>query len=1729
MLKAGSVTITATISETDQYNSSDISTTFEILKLNSNLSNFTINNREWSNVPFTLTPPTKIVGNGSLSYVSNDTSIATINSTNGEITMIKGGLVTITSTISETNQYNSSNISATFVIFKLNTNLLNSNLSNFTISDRSWSNIPFTITQPEIIAGDGSISYISNDTSIATINSTTREITMIKAGSVTITAIISETDAYNLDYTSATFVISKLSSNLSNFTISDKYWTSIPFTLIQPTKIAGNGSLSYVSNDTSIATVNSLSGIITMIGIGSVTIIATISETDQYNSSDISATFVISKSQSNLSDFTISDRSWSNVPFTLIPPTIIAGNGTLSYVSSDTTIATINNTTGVITMVKAGSVTITATISETSQYNSLDISTTFIISKSQSNLSNFIINNKTYGDVPFIFNELTVIGNGIITYSSDNTEIATVNESRLVNIIKAGTTRINVNISETDQYLPANIYANFVISPKPINIIATNQNKTYDGSIYNFNGSEFIVEQMIGVESITSVSLSCLGIDVSNSPYIINVSNAIADSNTLLSNYIINYSIGLLTVNPRPITIKASDQFKTYDGVGYDIISSEFTINSGTMVSGQSIDNVSLSCSGINVSDSPYIINISNAVGNSNTLLSNYNISYSTGLLTINPRPITIKASDQFKTYDGIEYIFNNYEFSINSGTMVFGQSISTVNLSCSGINVSSSPYTINLSNAVTGPNTLLSNYIISYSTGLLTINKANLIVNADSKNVSYIGSLYDSTTANCSVSYTGFVNGETSTVLGGTLGFSISNTPLNVGVYTITPNGFSSTNYNITYNTGTLTINKVNLIVTADNKSVTYTGFPYGPVTANCSVTYTGFVNDETSTVLGGTIEFTISNTPINVGSYTITPNGLSSVNYNISYTTGSLTITARAITLKASNQTKTYNGLSYNFTGSEFTINSGTIVSGQSISSVSLSCSGINVSGSPYTINVSNAIAGSNTLLSNYNISYSTGLLTINQANLIVKADNKNVTYIGSLYNSTTANCSVTYTGFVNTETSTSLSGTLGFTISNNPINVGTYIITPNGLSSTNYNITYNNGMLIINQANLIVRADNKSTVYTGTTYSLNNCSATYIGFVNAETLTSLGGTLGFTISNTPLNAGTYMITPNGLNSTNYNITYDNGTLTINKVNLTVKADNKTVSYIGSTYSPVTANCSVTYTGFINDETSTVLGGTLGFTISNTPLNVGVYTITPNSLTSTNYNITYNTGTLTITAIAITIKASNQSKTYNGLSYNVVSSEFTINSGSMVSGQSISTVNLSCSGINVSGSPYTINVSNAIAGSNTLLSNYIISYTTGLLTINQANLIVKADNKSVTYVGSLYNSTTANCSVTYTGFVNGETSTVLGGTIEFTISNTPLNVGVYTITSTGFSSTNYNITYNAGTLTITARSITIKASNQSKTYDGSVFNFIGTEFTIDSGSMVSGQGISTVNLECLETNVSGSPYTINVSNAIAGSDTLLSNYIITYSTGLLTITTRAITIKASNQTKTYDGSVYNVIGSEFTINSGTMVSGQSISTVNLSCSGINVSGSPYIINVSNASAGSNTLLSNYIISYSTGLLTIIPKAITITASNQIKTFTGEVLNLGTRLFTTIGLVGSQSFSDVTLSSNGINSGTYSIIPSNPIPKSDTLLSNYNITFINGVLSIISVATITINNTEINLDTTEIITNIPIDTTTNNLIFDQILTTTYFDRLNDIIIFINNNLALLNPPTELT
>ncbi|HWR28374.1 MAG TPA: filamentous hemagglutinin N-terminal domain-containing protein [Negativicutes bacterium] len=166
---------------------------------------------------------------------------------------------------------------------------------------------------------------------------------------------------------------------------------------------------------------------------------------------------------------------------------------------------------------------------------------------------------------------------------------------------------------------------------------------------------------------------------------------------------------------------------------------------------------------------------------------------------------------------------------------------------------------------------------------------------------------------------------------------------------------------------------------------------------------------------------------------------------------------------------------------------------------------------------------------------------------------------------------------------------------------------------------------------QPTITVTANNDSKTYSGLAYSGGN-GASVSGLANGDAASSLSGTLAYSgTSQGAINVNSYVITPSGYsNGLGYALTYADGTLTVSKAPLSVTANNDSKTYSGLAYS---GGNGVSYSGLVNSETPSVLGGVLSYSgTSQGAVNTGAYSIIPGGLTSGNYSINFANGTLTI-----------------------------------------------------------------------------------------------------------------------------------------------------------------------------------------------------------------------------------------------------------------------------------------------------------------------------------------------------------------------------------------------------------------------------------------------------------------------------------------------------------------
>ena len=120
----------------------------------------------------------------------------------------------------------------------------------------------------------------------------------------------------------------------------------------------------YSSSNTKVATVNSSTGAVTLVGEGSTTITASAPETETHLAGTASYTLTVSSKQTRALAFS-AETAEAKVGEAFTAPTLSGETTGVVYSSSNTSVATVDSATGAVTVIAAGQTTITASAPET--------------------------------------------------------------------------------------------------------------------------------------------------------------------------------------------------------------------------------------------------------------------------------------------------------------------------------------------------------------------------------------------------------------------------------------------------------------------------------------------------------------------------------------------------------------------------------------------------------------------------------------------------------------------------------------------------------------------------------------------------------------------------------------------------------------------------------------------------------------------------------------------------------------------------------------------------------------------------------------------------------------------------------------------------------------------------------------------------------------------------------------------------------------------------------------------------------------------------------------------------------------------------------------------------------------------------------------------------------------------------------------------------------------------
>ena len=596
--------------------------------------------------------------------------------------------------------------------------------------------------------------------------------------------------------------------------------------------------------------------------------------------------------------------------------------------------------------------------------------------------------------------------------------------------------------------------------------------------------------------------------------------------------------------------------------------------------------------------------------------------------------------------------------------------------------------------------------------------------------------------------------------------------TTLQVGQSIITATQANDGVYAQSSITKVLTVQPKSLTISVDHTTKVYDGTPHSVF----SVQYSGFVSGEGADDLGGTLEFSgEATTSVNVGNYTLTPQGYTSINYLIDYVSGLVSITPLAVTVTPDALTKTYGTDDPILTYSLSATSSTTLTTTGSLTRVA----GENVG--DYTIALGTL---TNT---NYTLSLAPENFSITPLAVSVTPDALTKTY-------GTSDSTLTYSLSATSSATLTITGSLTRVVGED---VGDYAIALGTLTNTNYTLS-----LAPENFRITPLAVTVTPAALSKTYGDDDPALTYtLSATSSATLTATGSLsriLGEDV-------GEYMIGLGSLSNPNYAFSLTEVDLSIVAKTLTVTVLDLEKTYDGE----IAAGFEVGYVGFVFGEDERDLSGVLDFSGPGlTAVDVGEYEVVARGWSSVNYRVVYQSGTLSISPLNVVVLPDRLSKTYGE-----DDPEFTYTlSAEGVDGLALEVEGSLARELGESVGAYGLSLG-TLAEENYSLVLELVEFE-----ILPATLFVTVADHAHEYDGNSVDT----FSVRVDGFVGEEDQDVLTGDLVFGGEAVgAVAVGNYGITASGWQANNYLIQYIPGVLTISGVAVTVvPVLGQQKTY---------------------------------------------------------------------------------------------------------------------------------------------------------------------------------------------------------------------------------------------------------------------------------------------------------------------
>ena len=452
----------------------------------------------------------------------------------------------------------------------------------------------------------------------------------------------------------------------------------------------------------------------------------------------------------------------------------------------------------------------------------------------------------------------------------------------------------------TANYAITTVAGKLTIKPKAVTVTAKSEAFTYDGTAHSNGGYD--VSGLVGSDQIEAVTEGSITFP-SESPVANKVKSYSFTAGTA-GNYSVEAKDGQLTMTKanQAITISAASQSWTYDGEAHT--APDVTVTGGSLLTGDelvatatgSVTNVADTEAGNNPVKAGYKV-----MHGTEDVTENYAITAVAGTLTVTKAEGTIAFGEE-TVVRGFGAVFTETVDNNGDGTVSYSSSdetVATVDAKTGEVTIVSAPGRVTVTATVEDKENGNYTYAVKSATYELVVIEGTVGFTANGYSGPYDGKWHNislNVPSNATVKYGN---------MAGNYDQNANPQYKDAGKYTVYYE-VTMENYKPFTGKATVEITKLPLTVTADDKSA-----GYGDDAPKYSYRAEGFIGGESTNNLKGKARYACDyRKGSDAGEYTIGISGLTSVNYDITFVEGTLTVGKKTLGISWGETTFYYDG---------------------------------------------------------------------------------------------------------------------------------------------------------------------------------------------------------------------------------------------------------------------------------------------------------------------------------------------------------------------------------------------------------------------------------------------------------------------------------------------------------------------------------------------------------------------------------------------------------------------------------------------------------------------------------------------------------------------------------------------------------------------------------------------------------------------------------------------------